>query len=154
MERKIPSEPLLYHGRSDGPRGEPMHEGPMGRGRQARVLIVEDDRTCQLLGSRVIRMVGADPMLASNGQEGLEMFRETRPDLVMTDMHMPLMDGLEMLQEIMRIDPSARAMVVSGNLKTEQEIALYDAGALIILPKPCGIAEMERAVRYCLGGSG
>ena len=149
MKKRFRSEVLLSQGQDRG-RDRPLEEGPMGR--LARVLLVDDDRMMRLLESAVIRNIGADAKFASDGREGLERFKETRPDLIVTDMQMPIMNGLEMLREIKRIDPSARAMVVSGGLPLHEENAFYDAGALLILDKPCRMAELERAVRYCLLG--
>jgi len=129
-----------------------MDEGPMGRKMQVSVLIVDDNAQVRTLVGSIVGRICDRTMQASDGRQGLAEYKAKRPDLIITDMHMPNMSGLEMLVEVRKIDPEARAIVVSGNLPKDEEMALYDAGALAILSKPFKNSDLKSVVEYCLQG--
>lgn len=72
------------------------------------VLLVDDEPDIQRVAVRVVRSLGYGVVLARNGEEGLELARRYRPDLVLTDALMPRMDGRDMVQAI-RSDPTLGA---------------------------------------------
>lgn len=78
--------------------------------RKMKVLIVEDDEPSRQFMTSLVRDEGYDVMEASNGAEGLKCFESFQPDLVFSDISMPIMDGLEMLEKIRR--QSFNAIVV------------------------------------------
>ncbi len=107
-----------------------------------RVLLVEDSTLVLtvlrriLANSDVIRVVGT----AANGQEALRMIQEVDPTVVCTDLHMPVMDGLELTRHILRECPRP-ILVISGAVdedNAENVFQLLEAGALDVFPKPKG----------------
>jgi two-component system, chemotaxis family, chemotaxis protein CheY len=104
-------------------------------GRRMRVLIVEDHAPTRQVMSRLIRQAGADVVTARDGEEGLGYLLTQRFDVLLTDLRMPVMDGVELVHHCMRLPDShrpARIIAISGE---------YDGGVLRgqpvnFLPKP------------------
>src|SRR5688572_29358518 len=90
-----------------------------------KVLIVDDTDTCRLLLTHIIsstvdmQVVGQ----AKNGQQAVQLVSELRPDVILMDVTMPLMDGLQATQEIMRQTPTPIVMVSASLEGRETEIA-------------------------------
>jgi len=70
------------------------------------ILYVEDDKDTQELMSNILKMTFKEVFIASNGEEGLKLYKEKRPDIVLSDIRMPIMDGLEMSELIKKINPN------------------------------------------------
>jgi len=70
------------------------------------VLYVEDNIDTQILIKKMLELSTKEVFVASDGVEGLEVYKKTKPDIVLTDICMPKMDGLEMSKEIREIDPN------------------------------------------------
>src|SRR5207245_7322852 len=75
------------------------------------VIVVEDEESIQKLVTVALRRAGYEVTLASNGREALERVAEATPDLIVSDVTMPEMDGLELLQRL-RADPATSAIPV------------------------------------------
>jgi len=69
------------------------------------ILYVEDDIDTQELMSNILKMTFGEVFIASNGEEGLKLYKEKRPDIVLSDISMPIMDGLKMSELIKKINP-------------------------------------------------
>lgn len=82
-----------------------------------RLLYVEDDTSARKFLSRIIAKKYPDLKLfvADNGATGLEMFREQRPDIVLADMNMPVMDGIQMAREIKALDADTAIIAVTAH---------------------------------------
>lgn len=92
--------------------------------KRLRVLVVEDDGPTRTAISRLIRQAGADVFTARDGEEGLGFLVTQRFDVLLTDLRMPVMDGIEMLQHVMRLPDHrrpGRIIAISGE---------YDRGVL------------------------
>ncbi|HET6557251.1 MAG TPA: response regulator [Prolixibacteraceae bacterium] len=63
--------------------------------KKCKILLAEDNRINQRIASLTFNMMGVSIDIASNGQEALEMYRQNMYDLIMMDLHMPVMDGME-----------------------------------------------------------
>ncbi|MGR3762272.1 response regulator (plasmid) [Roseobacteraceae bacterium NS-SX3] len=86
---------------------EPGDDAAASRpGRVIKVLLAEDNRTNQLVVTRMLKNVPVEVAIAANGAEAVEAFRKERPDLVLMDMMMPVMDGLEATGEIRGLEQS------------------------------------------------
>ena len=80
-----------------------------------RVIIIDDDGDTRNLVSALLQAEGCEILgEAVNGVEGLELFKNTRPDLVFLDVKMPEMDGLATLREIIKVDAKARVVMLTG----------------------------------------
>lgn len=115
-----------------------------------RFLIVDDSRAIQAIIRRTISQCGYEPLefqTASSGSEGLELLQHYKPDLVVTDWHMPHMTGLEMVQAMRQL--GMRDLRV-GFVTTERSTELLDEairnGAMFIIHKPFDDTELLAVV--------
>ena len=112
--------------------------------RVRRVLVVDDSLSVRTVAARLLRELGADPLLAVDGAEALERLRESAVDLVLTDLEMPRVNGYELLREI-RQQPALRALpvvVVSSRAGQKHRDAATAAGANAYLAKPFTIEHL------------
>jgi response regulator RpfG family c-di-GMP phosphodiesterase len=115
-----------------------------------RVLIVDDDRKVREVLHEIFLSRGYMCELANDGREGLEVFRATRPPLTVTDVKMPIMDGLEFLKSIRELDADAAVIVLTGVGDVKTAIESLKVGAYDFIIKPVNVDELliaaERAV--------
>lgn len=117
------------------------------------VLLVEDDDQVRMLLKTNLISAGYEVSEAPNGAGAGAMYKQRRPDLVVTDVLMPDKDGLELIMELRRTDPSVRILAISGGGKTDSESHLKIAqklGAKQTLAKPFGNDAFLEAVRLAL----
>ncbi len=108
-----------------------------------RVLIVDDDPAFAELITCVLRMDCVDVLAhALDGAEGVELALELSPDVVLMDVRMPRMDGLEATRRILASLPEARVLVVSSSKDPDDVQRALDAGASGYLPKDRATAEL------------
>jgi len=121
----------------------------------ARILVVDDEVEVRGMLSQVLRRAGHEVVEAADGNEGVERFREMRPDLTVTDILMPGRGGLSLIMEIRKIDPSAPVLAISGGGKSGNLNFLSTAQALgrvETLRKPFRRAQLLESVSRLLGG--
>ena len=107
-----------------------------------RVLCVEDESRLAELIRRALGFRFRHFELAGNGLEGLEAFRRIRPDLVITDITMPRMDGLSMSRAIHEISPETPIIVLSAYSDKEKLLGAIDAGIVKYFIKPFDPGEL------------
>ncbi len=119
----------------------------------ARILIIDDDDSITSLLRKVLERGGYEVVTAANGREGVRLYIEAPADLVISDILMPEMDGLEALKELRRISPDLKLIAVSGGgarLKMDVlKVAEY-LGAAATFEKPYKIEALLAAVRQLL----
>lgn len=111
-----------------------------------RLLVVEDDEMVRRVVVRAAADLGAVVDTAENGQVALERLREGCYDVVLTDLKMPRVSGLDVLRRARESRPGTGLIVITGYAQPDDEDAIRKAGA-IVLRKPFGTAELEKAVR-------
>jgi CheY-like chemotaxis protein len=77
-------------------------------------LVVDDEESIRDLIRRKLTREGRHVLLAARGQEAIKMFRRHRPDITILDLHMPEMNGIEVLRQIRAVDPRAIVMIFTG----------------------------------------
>ena len=82
--------------------------------RKKKILVVEDESSLQELFHDVFLMEGYDVRVALNGDSGYEVFRQFQPDLIMTDVVMPKMSGLELVRKVRKTNPKIKVIYISG----------------------------------------
>lgn len=107
----------------------------------ARILIVDDDQELADSLADVIELSGYDVSVASDGREAVELFRQRHFDLVLTDVRMPIMNGVDCFFEIRRLKPDANVVLMTGLREPIVDRALQ-AGALHLLYKPFPLSEL------------
>ena len=117
-----------------------------------RVLIVEDAKTITLLLQIYLMGWGLEFLEARDGREGLETARRERPDLVVSDVQMPAMDGFELCAAIRR-DPLLHAtpfVLLTGMKDADARARGEAAGASAFLHKPIVVDDLRATVRRLL----
>lgn len=113
------------------------------------ILLIDDENSVRMLLRIALEGEGYQVVEAPDGRQGLAMYRERLPDLVITDITMPEMNGLEMILELMRHYSNVKVIAISGepdNLAFAKQL-----GACGTLQKPLSIEQLFELVRYHLG---
>jgi len=123
--------------------------------RRPRVLIIDDDaRVASMLVEVILTMlIPCSAETASNGAAGLAAVRRERPDLVLLDLRMPGLDGVEVLKRIRDIDAGIAVIVISGAGDLADAGAALASGALACLQKPVDLQRLKQLVSDVLGRS-
>ncbi len=112
------------------------------------ILFVEDDPFAREQTADFLRDVAARVVVAADGKQGLALYRDEAPDIVITDVLMPVMNGLEMAQRIRSIDPSAQIIVLTA-FSDLQEFGRDACLSAHYLWKPVDIENLFAVVRQC-----
>ncbi|KAB2333168.1 response regulator [Cytobacillus depressus] len=114
---------------------------------KGKILIVDDQFGIRILLNEVLQKEGYDTYQAANGIQALEIVSEHSPDLVLLDMKIPGMDGIEILKRMRVIDQDIQVIIMTayGELDMIQEAR--DLGALTHFAKPFDIDDIRAAVR-------
>lgn len=119
----------------------------------ADILVIDDDADVREIVRRTLEGVGHTVRLAVDGARGLAEFRRATPDLTITDVFMPGVDGLETVMEIMKMKPDSRVLVISGGGERKNLAFMESAiefGAAGSLAKPFSPAQLRDAVAALL----
>ena len=116
----------------------------------ARVLIVDDEPTDLLLLRKIVEASGHEVFVAQEGEQGFKSFLKEGIELVITDLSMPGVDGLEFIEALRGLYPEARIIAVSGRTEAELEEAKR-AGAFAAVGKPIDADELVEALEMTLG---
>jgi DNA-binding NtrC family response regulator len=100
------------------------------------ILVVEDDSKVGESIRLLLKKRGYDLFLAPNGKEALSIFRQEAVDLVITDLVMPKMDGIELLGEVKRLRPETEVIVISAQGTIEKAVQAMKLGAFDFIEKP------------------
>jgi DNA-binding NtrC family response regulator len=118
-----------------------------------RILIIDDEVHILLMLKKMLELEGYEIDIASDGAEGLELFRKTAPQLVITDIIMPEKEGLETIREMKRAQPDLKILAMSGGGKISADNYLDTArifGASSIIEKPFKRTHMVSLVHQLL----
>jgi two-component system response regulator FlrC len=116
-----------------------------GQGREARsVLVVDDEPSLRVAVSESLRRNGYGVMQATDGPEALDRLAQAKPWLVLTDMKMPRMSGLEVLKEVKRRSPQTTVVVMTAYGTVESAVEAMKHGASDYLLKPFATESLER----------
>jgi len=116
-----------------------------------KILTVDDDDVARKMIVDYLDDGGYEVLEASNGQEGLEIFRKEKPDLMLTDVKMPVMGGLELLEKVSKESPETPVVVVSGVENMDDVAVALKYGAWDYVTKPISaMIVLERAVAKAL----
>ena len=118
----------------------------------ARVLVVDDAAFMRKMVRDALAKGGHEVVgQAGNGVEALAQFRELRPDLVTLDITMPEKDGLEMLKDVMELDPAAKVIMCSALGQESKVLESIKLGAKDFVVKPFQPDRVIDAVAKALG---
>lgn len=110
---------------------------------QKRAVVADDDREMRRLIVALLERAGFHVTEAKNGRELLKHFHRRRPGLVVTDVEMPKMNGLEALERIHRDSPAARVIVVTAFGDENVRQRAHRLGAAAVFSKPVDLATLR-----------
>jgi CheY-like chemotaxis protein len=118
-----------------------------------RILVIDDENLIREIVKEMLEVEGYVVSTAANGKEGLLLYRKELPDLIITDIFMPEMEGLETIRELHRSSPDVKILAISGGGERGMLSFLSHArrfGALRTLEKPFSREELLNSVRELL----
>jgi len=115
-----------------------------------KLLYVEDEISTREQISRILTTRGYQLISCENGQAGLDAYREQRPDIVLTDIMMPVMNGLEMSRRIRALDPEAQIVCMTAFSETSYLMQAIDIGISQFVLKPVEFSRLLSALDHCL----
>jgi two-component system, response regulator, stage 0 sporulation protein F len=115
----------------------------------AAILVIDDEEIIRVLLRSALEAAGYEVTEATNGREGLDLYRKQPMDLVITDILMPELSGLDMLMELTREFLDAKVIAISGAAGERNVLDVAKLlGARQTFPKPFSIPDLLNAVRY------
>lgn len=117
---------------------------------QVKLLYVEDDDTTQDYMSLYLNRRFGNVYLAKDGREGLNLFLRHRPDVVLTDIKMPKMNGLEMVEEIRKIDGDVPVVMITGSDNAEDAERMFGMNISRFHLKPLEPDKLVGTLRACI----
>lgn len=132
--------------------GERMSDTGPGEAMSQRVLVVEDEGDLLEAVTFALKKEGLRPIRATNGEEALRLVKEERPDLVLLDLMLPGLDGLEVCRRLRSSEDTARIPIIMVTAKAEETDAVIGlgVGADDYIRKPFGLKELVARVRAVL----
>ncbi|MCI0711237.1 MAG: response regulator [Chloroflexi bacterium] len=116
-----------------------------------RILIIDDGRESrEFIVDYVLNPNGYRPLVASNGEEGLQVVEQHNPDLILLDLEMPRMNGLEFLDVMNERGRDVPTILMTFHGSEEIAIEVYRKGVRDYVKKPFTVEEMEAAILRCL----
>lgn len=113
-----------------------------------RVLVVDDSDFMIALISDILVSEGFEVVAkANNGKEAIYKYKKTNPDLVVTDITMPKLNGLKMIEKIIKFDPGASIVVISAMNQRPTVLKSIELGAIDFIAKPFEESKVKEVVK-------
>ena len=112
-----------------------------------KILVIDDEKPTLSMFRLFLEAWGYSVLTAENGAKGLEIFRKEKPAIVITDIKMPGIDGLAVLQRILDIDSKAAVIVITGHGDTDLEQRALENKAVDFIHKPIKKEALEAALK-------
>lgn len=117
---------------------------------KARILVIDDETEIVRILQRSLAAHGYDVLTASNGEKALEMLEQQRPDLLLLDLELPGMSGLEVCKRVRAQSNLPPIIVISVHDTEREKVQVLDVGADDYICKPFGINEVLARIRVAL----
>jgi len=118
--------------------------------RAMRVLVVDDERSMREFLEILLKRDGYEVITAPNGARAVELFREAPTDIVLTDLKMPGMTGLEVLEQVKKLRPATEVIVFTAYQTVETAIEAMQKGAFHYVSKPFNNEELKLTLKKCV----
>ena len=119
-----------------------------------RILVVDDSGLARRRARAILEGAGFEVIEAEDGMSALETYYVQKPDVVLLDLVMTGMYGLEVLARLREMDPNARVIVISADIQSSSHELVAEGGAAGFLVKPVDANEVLTMVRSTLGTNG
>lgn len=120
----------------------------------AKLLVVDDSSLSRRTSRRILEAAGHAVAEAADGLTALERYAVDRPDVVLLDVTMADMSGLEVLRQLRAMDPDARVVMATADVQTSTRTLADEGGAVGFVVKPLTTETVLRAVAAALPGQG
>lgn len=113
-------------------------------------LVVDDDENLAGIVAEIMTRAGYEVQTAYNGLNGLSVYLQRQPDVVLTDIQMPELDGLEMMRCIRAVNPKVKTIYISGAVRQYRAVLAREGkehGALV-LNKPFSRSDLLKALKF------
>jgi DNA-binding response OmpR family regulator len=111
------------------------------------ILVIDDEKPTLDMFSLFLEAYGFQVHTAENGEQGLALFQEIKPRIVLTDIKMPGMDGIEVLKRIKELDPLAEVIVITGHGDMDLAIEALNLDATDFINKPLKKEDLDAALK-------
>ncbi len=111
------------------------------------ILLVDDEEDIRLVLGIALADMGYEVLSAENGKEGLRLFRENHPPIVITDIKMPDIDGVELLRKIKEEDPDTEVVMITGHGDMDVAIQSFQHAATDFITKPIHVEALESSLK-------
>lgn len=118
----------------------------------AKVLLVDDSGLARRSTRRLLEQAGYDVVEAEDGLSALERFAVDKPDVVLLDLVMKGMYGLDVLEKLRQLDPTAKVIVLSADVQTSSKDLVQAAGASGFINKPAAPGEIVATLEKVMKG--
>ncbi len=115
-----------------------------------RILIIEDDTDGAQSVCEAVEDAGYDVTLARDGRDGIAKFTEVSPDLVLTDLVMPELDGMAVLQRVRELSPDTPVILMTAHGSVPSSVQALKVGAYDYLVKPLDLDELQAKLQHAL----
>jgi signal transduction histidine kinase len=122
----------------------------MENNQKTKVLLIEDEKDVRESYEDMLSLLGYETGMAENGKEGLEKLKKDKYDIVLTDLNMPVMNGLETLRRIKKKDADIEVIVITGFATIENAIGAMKQGAFDYITKPVSIDHVKIVLSKCI----
>lgn len=117
---------------------------------EARILVVDDEATPRMAITRALNLMGYKADAAASGAQALERLAATPYDLMLLDLRMPGLDGVEVMKRVREEYPNTLIIILTAHATLESAVVAVKSGATDYLLKPCSIREIGEAVARAL----
>ncbi len=119
-----------------------------------KILIIDDDEVQLMLQRSILVKEGYSVYTTADGPQGITLFRAHRPDLVLLDIGLPSLSGIEVLKEIRRLDDKAKVIVITGYASVESAVLALRSGAADYVRKPYDVQSLVAKIGNVLAAVG
>jgi signal transduction histidine kinase len=117
---------------------------------QTTVLVVDDEESVATTIEAILKMDGHDVTAVTSGAEAVRLLNERQYDVVLTDLRLADMDGVDVLKEVQRTSPDTAAIMLTGYASLESAVAALRSGAYDYLMKPSDVEELRATVNRAI----
>src|SRR5258706_2364516 len=120
----------------------------------AKVLVVDDEESIIWIFRKLVEGLGHECLSAATGEKGIEIARESQPELVFMDVKLPGIDGLTALDSVRSVAPGAKFVVMTAHGTLDTAVRAMKLGAVEYLAKPIDLDQARGLIQGSLKGAG
>ncbi|MGB9640282.1 MAG: sigma-54-dependent transcriptional regulator, partial [Anaerolineales bacterium] len=109
---------------------------------QVKILVIDDETGIREGTKRALSAQGYEVDTAENGEQGLELIKKNRYDLILLDVMMPGISGIELIEKIHQVDPETVCIIITGYATVEMAVRAIKEGAYDFLTKPFTVDDL------------